>query len=171
MLNKLVNKLFNSLRNLIKSVKILTVNDENDKQMVRVSFDGIEKDAYFFKPYGLFSNAPIGSRGIGFLQGANASNLVVIADSPGLRPKRDIEQGEAGVGNYLAGTYIFFHEDGDITIRTQDGAGTVNIEGDINMTGIISGDNVFNGATSNEHVHSQPNDSGGNTEYDTGVAK
>lgn len=44
----------------------------------------------------------------------------------------------------------------------------VEIVGDIDMTGIIKGANVFGGVNSDVHVHSQGNDSDGDTEQDTG---
>lgn len=49
--------------------------------------------------------------------------------------------------------------------------GDVNITGGIAMTGIITGAIVFNGATSNIHIHPQDNDLGGDIEQDTGVPK
>lgn len=47
----------------------------------------------------------------------------------------------------------------------------LEVKGNIDLTGIITGSDVFNGADSDKHVHDQANDSGGNTEEDTGVAK
>ncbi|MCK5611181.1 hypothetical protein KAR91_55420 [Candidatus Pacearchaeota archaeon] len=44
----------------------------------------------------------------------------------------------------------------------------VEIGGDIDMTGIIKGANVFNGVDSDAHIHAQGNDSDGDTEQDTG---
>lgn len=41
----------------------------------------------------------------------------------------------------------------------------------VNITGIITGPNVFNGADSQDHVHPQGVDSDGDTQQDTGVAK
>lgn len=49
--------------------------------------------------------------------------------------------------------------------------GGTNMTGSIGMTGTITGAAVFNGAASNTHIHPQGNDSYGNTEQDTGVAK
>lgn len=44
--------------------------------------------------------------------------------------------------------------------------------GDLELTnGIIKGANVYNGATSNGHIHPQGSDSAGDAEQDTGVAK
>lgn len=52
-----------------------------------------------------------------------------------------------------------------------DITGETDMTGSIGMTGTISGANVFNGAISNAHIHPQGNDSDGDTEQDTGVAK
>lgn len=49
--------------------------------------------------------------------------------------------------------------------------GETDMTGSIGMSGIISGATVFNGANSNAHIHPQGNDSNGDTEQDTGVAK
>ena len=47
----------------------------------------------------------------------------------------------------------------------------VDIVGNLDMTGIIKGANVFGGADSDAHIHPQGNDSDGDAEQDTGAAK
>ena len=47
----------------------------------------------------------------------------------------------------------------------------VDIVGDLDITGIITGANVFGGANSNAHIHEQGNDSNGDVEQDTGAPK
>lgn len=47
----------------------------------------------------------------------------------------------------------------------------VDIVGDLDITGIITGANVFGSANSNAHIHEQGNDSNGDVEQDTGAPK
>lgn len=54
----------------------------------------------------------------------------------------------------------------DINMNSQ-----VSIDGDLDITGIITGSAVFGGSDSDAHTHEQEDDSGGNTEEDTGVPK
>jgi hypothetical protein len=44
----------------------------------------------------------------------------------------------------------------------------LEVKGNIDLTGNITGANAFNGADSNNHIHSQGNDSNGDAEVDTG---
>jgi len=70
-------------------------------------------------------------------------------------------------------TSLHFKNDGTVVLDANTFFINANIEldGDINMTGVITGPSVFNGASGHEHIHPQDSDSGGDSEQDTGVAK
>ncbi len=73
---------------------------------------------------------------------------------------------------------IIAHPDGLLEIETTGNTeitsaktiinNDVEIKGDLDITGVMTGPNVFNGADSDRHIHSQDNDSGNSSEVDTG---
>lgn len=152
----------------------------------RVKGLGKESTVYVVYPYGLTANAPEGALCLSWQVEGQESNRVSIADFPQSRPK-NLEPGEVVVSNYLTGSEVRFKANGDIDITVNSdvnviASGNANITAtDVNLT--ASGDMALtatnielagvltNNGTNigNTHIHSQGNDSNGDSEVDTGT--
>lgn len=158
------------------SVKTILDNGPFRKARVR----GLNKDStvYVVYPYGLTANAPIGALSVSWQVGGQESDRVAITDCPQTRPK-DLLPGEVVVSNHLTKSEVRFRENGDIDITS---TAKVNIMAatDVNITAVgdmtLSATNIIttgfltnNGSNvSSTHIHSQGNDSNGDSEVDTG---
>jgi len=144
--------------------------------------------------YGVFSNPPENSHVLLLSsQGQESIKFGIINDFK--NRKKGTKGGECGLENTLTGTFIYLKENGDIDIEAPNTnhAGNVNITGDVSITGNltmegnltvtgdvdITGDLDMTGTATIEtdaiigtksfltHTHTQPNDSGGDTESPT----
>lgn len=172
----------------IKTGTISEVDDSGNFRFGVSTFWEKAQKINVFTPYG-FMNCPVdGSLGLLFSVQGKENITFAVVDDPKNRVVKNLEQGEVAVGNYVTKDYMVFNKDSDTIIHSESGSetilrsngdivlkpasGKVIIEGDIEMTGVIKGVNVFNtGAQSNTHIHPQGNDSDGDAEQDTGVAK
>ena len=143
----------------------------------RVKGLGKESTVYVVYPYGLTANAPEGALCVSWQVSGQESDRVAIADFPQSRPK-DLAPGEVVVSNYLTGSEVRFSANGDIDITAVSNvnitattaltitAPDVTITGAVEITGTIAN----NGTTiGDDHIHSQGNDSNGDSEADTGT--
>lgn len=104
------------IRSIIEYAIVTVASDDSGDSQVSQS-DGLGKpmNSNVVTPYGLSSNAPVGSSLLKFLIDGSAQNVCSIAfNSPnrfkGLKPW------EVAVGNFLKKNKVFFDEDGGITI-------------------------------------------------------
>lgn len=74
------------------------------------------------------------------------TDIEPVVGDPGDRVLRSVNQNGSSEQ-----ARITLKSNGDIEITP--GSGTLRVNGNINMTGIITGSDVFNGANSNTHVH------------------
>ena len=151
--------------------------DNRPFRKARVKGLGKETTVYVIYPYGLTANAPEGALCVSWPVSGQESDRAAIADFPQLRPK-DLEPGEVALSNYLTGSEVRFKANGDINITSASDvnitattaltitAPDVTITGDVEVTGTITN----NGTTiGDDHIHSQGNDSNGDSEVDTGT--
>ncbi len=164
-------------RTRFDSVKAILDNSPFRKARVR----GLNKDStvYVVYPYGITANAPLGSLCVSWQIGGQESDRFAITDFPQIRPK-DLKPGEVVVSNYLTKSEVRFKANGDIEITS---AAKVNVIAatDLNLTAIenltlnavnieITGALTNNGTNvGSTHIHSQGNDSDGDSEVDTGT--
>ena len=145
--------LMQKIQNLIKTARLLSVDDSTDIQQARVSYLGKEQRVASIKPYGIVSNPPVNSFGILFAQQGRESNQMGIFDDPRNRPLKDLATGEVGICNYMTGDYAVFRTGGVLEIRATTvniTADNINIIGDVAITGnfTVNGKNV-----SDTHTH------------------
>lgn len=76
-------------------------------------------------------------------------NITIIAHADGF-----LEITTSGISQFTSEKTIFKND--------------IEVEGNMAITGVITGANVFGGADSDDHIHSQGNDSGGASEQDVG---
>ena len=135
---------------------------------------GLSKDSTVFivYPYGLTGNAPEGSLCVSWEVTGQENDRASIADFPQIRPK-NLEPGEVVVSNYLTKSEVRFKANGDINITSE---GNLNLIVDGNFTAAAesfaftsTGLMTHNGENIGDtHIHSQANDSNGDSEADTG---
>lgn len=101
-----------------------------------------KEDAHVIPSYGALSISPATQSGMS-MQSEDGSNYIYV---------------ENGTIKIKSTSKIILDTDTDIT-------------GNLNITGIITGDNVFSGSDSNTHIHTQGPDSDGDTQQNTGVAQ
>lgn len=170
-------------RTLFKIAKLISSDDSGAFQQAIFQYMGSNPRGQVFIPYGVIMNPPVGSQTAVFAQNGNESNAIGFVSDPKNRTLRDLQPGEYGISNYTSGSYAIFLNNGDIEIYSNKdivvtkatditvnasgvvtvNAPTVNINGDVTITGLL----VNNGVTFGTHTHAQPGDSGGNTEAET----
>jgi len=157
---------------MIKLGKLLSVDDSGDYTFCSVSVLGKEQKALLFNPYGIMSNPPKPSMGVLFSQQGQESNQIAMFDDPKNRPLKNLADGEVAIGNYITGDYAYFDENGDLFASVTRDC-TIAAARNITMTAVnveVTSTTITHNGTNigDDHVHPQANDSGGNTEQDTG---
>jgi hypothetical protein len=173
-------------QNTIKSGSASNYDDSGNLRFIEASYlDKKDQRVNAFMPYGIFCSPPEKSKAYVLQVNGMENNQFALIDNPKMRPIKDLNSGtgEFGVANFVTKCYIFFDKDNNIIIRHSSGSeivlndsgdivlspssGTVRVNGDIDISGIIKGANVFNGSDSDQHRHAQGNDSDGDSEVDT----
>ena len=188
-----------SNKHLIRRTSLSIAGKDNaDYPVVQAEYFQRASNTHVLNPYGLCTNPPKGSMGITFLIGGNEENKATLFNSDPDRFRGSdgtgLKEGEVALTDYLAGSYVWFKENGDIEIDSKNNT-TINIAGDAtvtvggSMTATVTGNTTIttplltlngnltvtgqttladvtsNGKdTGSSHGHDQPNDSAGNTE-------
>jgi phage gp45-like len=112
--------------NLIKTGKIVSVDDSKNLRFGVSDFLGKEQNINVFTPYGLMHNPPVGSLVVMWASQAQESKIVSVSDDPQNRTLKNLLPGEVAIGNYETGDYAYFKANGDLEVKvTQDINGTV----------------------------------------------
>lgn len=156
--------------NKLRFDSLIAFFDNLPFRKARVKGLGKESTVHVIYPYGLTANVPEGALCVSWQVSGQESDRAAIADFPQSRPK-NLEPGEVVVSNYLTGSEVRFKKNGDIAITAAGDidmtATNVLINGDVAITGTNvthNGNNI-----GDTHIHSQANDSNGDTEADTGA--
>lgn len=132
-------------------------NDDSGSFPVRqVSFDKKVANAEIITPYGFDHNPPLNALGVMLDVNGQAENRAAMITDP-LRRKKNLKTGEVSVGNRIAGSEVYFEEDGNVRIVTpknlvitvaEDGEITISGALTMNVSGIttINSDVVINGS-------------------------
>lgn len=175
------------VRSLLRWIRVIRsgVDDPEKFHIQQIEYLGKVVDTLMIFPYGLHGNVPPDAFGIMFSVQGNPDNRGVIAWVPKGRPH--LEAGEVAFYHPPTDAFMIWKANGDLDIVTgNNGIGKINITASavtINAaTTTINGDLIVNGDTllddivtsdgvniSNTHIHSQGNDSDGDSEADTGV--
>ncbi len=189
----------NRIKGLFKIARLISSEDGQDFLSGVISYMGTEGPVQVVVPYGTMLNPPVGSQMMVLAQGGLQSNAIGIASDPKNRTLKDLEPGEYAVGNYESGSYLVFRNNGDMELNctgdfvmnvggttdlnsvdtftlTTDGSANIELEAG-NFTRIDTNLNMrqhdilnINGTIDySNHTHTQANDSGGNSEANTGV--
>lgn len=159
--------ILNKLKNLIKTARLLSSDDSGNIRIAIASYLQKNQKTVIHFPYGLSAKPPPNSLMMVFAIQGQEGKLFAIVDDPANRPIKNLKDGEVVLANYKNQSYIYLKDNGDIEI--QPSSGTLKINANIDITGIIKGSQVFNGADSNTHIHPQAPDSAGNIQENTGV--
>lgn len=115
-----MKRLINTVRNLFKIAKLLSISDANNIRFGQVAFLGKEQKTMIFSPYGLMHNPPVDSLTLVWTQQGQESNLIGMADDPRNRTLKSLAEGEVALGNYKTDHYLYFDENGKATLVTDD---------------------------------------------------
>lgn len=162
------------LRNMLRWMRI-TKSSADNKQFPahQMEYLGKVADGANLNPYGVHTNIPADVLVLGASVQGNPDNRVALGVLPKSRPK--LEEGEVAFYHPKTGAFIIWREGGNLEIVTDGNiditaetitvnATTINANADVNFVGALTsnGKNI-----SDTHSHSQPNDSGGNSEANT----
>lgn len=169
-----------AIRNFFKVARLIATMDDNDLRVANVQTMGKSQKVMLFTPYGLMHNPPENSMALVWSQQGHESNGIGMADDPANRTLKGLLPGEVAVGNYQTGAYILFDAQGSCKIHANnvkvESAGTLMTSAVI--TTLTSSTSLSfaapaldnNGTNIGDtHVHSQGNDSDGDTQQDTEV--
>jgi phage gp45-like len=175
----MMRKILNMMRQGFVS---LISNDSEPYPIAQATVNGKPTQFTRLSIYGICSNPPKNSHV--FLmssQGQEAVKFGVLNDF--LNRKKNLKEGEVAIINTKTGAFILLKENGDIDIESANTnytgnikiVGDLDVDGDIAATGDITVDgDIIVGSSSISflnHIHSQPNDSNGDTEFDTLLPK
>lgn len=132
-----IKNIYSRLINLIKTGKLISVDDSGNLRSGVVSFLGKNQKVNVFTPYGLMHNPPINSLSFLCCLLGKESNILSFSDDPINRPLKNLKEGEVALGNYKTGDYVYFDEDG-------------------NFKGVVTKD--FNFIIGNDQIESVGND-------------
>jgi len=174
----------------LKVAKTTDVTKDNGQlPIVQITFlDRPAVDAAVAEQYGVHSSPKVGTPCLLLEINGDCSNRIIIPLSAFNRTK-GLEETEVEFGNFEIGSIIKFDKEGNITITGKKNLtanivgdttitspnvtinGDVQVNGTIDATGIITSDvDVISDTISGKtHTHPQGNDSGTNTEQDTGA--
>lgn len=164
--------MLNRLKNLFKIARLLSTDDSGNLRFGRITCLGKEQKILLFTPYGVMSHPPAGSMVAVLNQLGQESNGVGAADDPKNRIFKNLAEGEIAIGNYVTGAYVIFKSDDSIEINAP-GDIKITAAGDMALEAtnveITSSTLTHNGTNVGDtHIHSQGNDSAGDSEVDTG---
>lgn len=186
------------INNLLRWIRVIRpgVDDPSKFHIQQIEYMGKVADALMIFPYGVHANVPEDAFGISFSIQGNPDNRGAIAWVPKGRPK--LAGGEVAFYHPPTDAFLIWRSNGDLDIETgNSGTGKINIvasdvtinatlttiDGDLTVTGnteldgdltvtdntVLGGTVTSNGTDiSGTHVHSQPVDGDGDTEFDTG---
>ena len=164
--------LMHKIKAIFKIARLVSVDDSGNLQQGVFTYMGSNPKGQVFIPYGILMNPPIGSQMAVFTQNGNESNAIGLASDPNNRPLKNLEPGEFGISNYLTGDTLLMKADGTVELTTSKliiTTGVVQVIIDATGLAITGGDVTHNGTTiGDDHIHSQGNDSDGDSEVDTG---
>ncbi len=174
------------IHNLLRWLRVIRpgADDPNKFHIQQIEYMGKVADALMIFPYGVHANVPEDAFGILFSIQGNPDNRGAIAWVPKGRPQ--LAGGEVAFYHPPTDAFLIWRSNGDLDIETgNSGTGKINIvasdvtinatlttiNGDLTVTGnTVLGDTVTSNGTniSGTHIHSQPSDGDGDTEFDTG---
>ncbi len=114
---------------------------------MQVEYNGKTVYATRVSPYGICSNPPADSFAL-VINSSGTESIKFGIPIDFINRMKDLIEGEAALFNSKTGTYILMKSDGTITTNA---------------------DIIVDGISFLDHIHSQGNDSDGDTEVDTGV--
>lgn len=138
------------IKSLFKMAKLVGSDDTVNLRKGWFSYEGKSDDnpqrGTLFSPYGHMYNPPAGSIVMLFSQNGQESNAVGIADDVKNRTLKSLSEGEVATGNYLTGSYVYFKENGDILVNSENNVqvvanGNVSVTATGNITS-VSGGNI-----------------------------
>lgn len=123
-------KIFSRLKDLIKRSRITKAGaDDGDFNIQQVSYLGKTADCEVIFPYGMSANLPENAVLVMFNVNANEQNRAGIGGLASER-KKNLESGEVAFFHPLTKSFIYFKNNGDIDIDTEqanDGAANINV--------------------------------------------
>ena len=170
------------VRNLLRLARITKAGDDTGRSPVQqMEYLGKTADGVIVFPYGMHANVPADTAALMMALQGNAENRFALPFNTSDRPK--LADGEVAFFHPLLPDMIIkLQANGKMLIKSGVSvdvdapeatfSGNVTITGNLEVTGTTTlGTTVTsNGVNIGEtHVHTQANDSGGNTEANTGV--
>jgi len=172
----LISNLSNKITNLVRRCAVTkSAEDRHNYQVVQVQYFGKIANVEVVSIYGISYNPPINSTGLMWTVLGDEENRTAIFYLPQDRAK-GLKPGEIEIGNLLTKSSVKFDAEGNIIVTSTKGviiksaedvsiesatnveikATTINIDGDVNITGTLTAsDDVVTGTISlKTHVHS-----------------
>ncbi|MEK0324573.1 MAG: hypothetical protein QQN63_02620 [Nitrosopumilus sp.] len=129
--------------NWVKQAAIVIVGKDNTKYpTLGVSYKGKSSDCIPFTPYGVYTNAPLGSGGLVFTPSGIESNLWGIFQDFETRIK-NLKEGEVVMGSPVFKSFVEFKEDGSVNLVVDGNNLLLASDGTLTLTN-GSGDTVMN---------------------------
>ncbi len=170
-----------ALKHLIRrGILSLLLDDSSDYPLAQITYNGISTDAMRMGVYGVSSQPPLDSLAMVLSPFARLDDPVAVIDDV-LGRFKGLKEGEVQLGNYITRSSVKFEEDGSITIDLPNGgdmkvalsdgdiivdagsgdvtltAGTTTINGDLIVTGTVTGQTEVVGGAGNvrlsQHQH------------------
>jgi len=168
------------VKSLIKVARLVSSDDSGNYSRGVASYMGVTTPVLDFVPYGLLHRPPANSMCLVLSQNGQESNAIAIISDPKRRTIKDLLEGECALNNQTSGDYVYLKDGNEIEIKTSkvtiltgattvtiedgqvtiDGAdatlnGSLQVNGDIGVTGTITGDtDVVTGTVSLlSHTH------------------
>ena len=171
------------IKALFKIARLISSDDSGNFQHGVFAYMGSTPEGQIFIPYGDLMRPPDGAQMAVFAQNGNESNAIAFASDPKNRTVKNLLPGEKGIANYVSGSYILIHNNGDVEVSSEadvtiSKAATVTVNAAVGVaitaplttiTGdvTINGDLVNNDITFHTHTHAQGSDSHGDSEVET----
>jgi len=177
------------MRWIKKAIVSLLVDDATTYPRVQLSYNGVTTDAYRLTPYGLSSQPPTGALAVILSPDGRRDDPVALIANP-LGRFKGLKEGEVQVGNEITGSFVKFNREngleafvtagGDLVVAVEAGnaeidvtgtvtitAPTVQVDGNLVVTGTITGQtDVLGGPASTSlisHTHNETGTGGGVT--------
>jgi len=106
--------ILNKIKNLIKFGLLKNLKDEDQDQIAKTEYMGVEQEGILYNPYGFYSKPVNGSRCLIHNVGGSENSQVVYAWNPKNRPS--IENGESALWNEKSKCGVYVRNDGTIEI-------------------------------------------------------
>lgn len=125
------------VKKLLSWAGLLSVDDTGPFRTSILKAFGKTGKVFVITPYGFDHNPPPGSLALVFQANADEGNRACLASYPQKRFK-ELKPGEVKTGNPITGSYVYFKENGEIEINSENNL-KVTVKGnvDLNVTGNV----------------------------------